>query len=166
MRDRATLYVEQLSGKAGGVGALVEKAPRLPLKNLEAALQIYLAGSTEVPFDLDAVPEDVIEEDVKKAGPSQATGAMPGGLDEAERLSEYVEQLKRLPQLATFGALFKSCDPVQLTEEGTEYNVTLIKHIFASHIVFQFSCTNTVAEQVLEDVKVLMDLAETVSEIC
>ena len=87
-------------------------------------------------------------------------------LSEAEQLSEYMEQLKRLPQFATLGPLFKSCDAVQLTEEGTEYSVTLIKHIFESHIVFQFSCMNTVGEQVLEDVRVVLDLAEAVSRRC
>ena len=164
MRDRATLYVEQLSGKAGGVEALVQPTARLPLKNLETALQEYLAGPTDKPFNFDAVPPDAVEEKPKgkRAGPSQMPGAT-AMLSEAEQLSEYMEQLRCLPQFATLGPLFKSCEAVQLTEEGTEYSVTLIKHIFESHIVFQFSCMNTVAEQVLEDVRVVLDLAEAVS---
>ena len=51
----------------------------------------------------------------------------------------------------------------QLTEEGTEYSVTAIKHILDAHIVFQFDCSNTVAEQILENVSVAMDLSEAVS---
>ncbi len=58
--------------------------------------------------------------------------------------------------------VFKSCEPVRLTEEDTEYAVFCVKHIYESHIVFQFNCTNTIAEQILEDVTVAMDLAEAV----
>lgn len=166
MRDRATLYVEQLSGSAGGVEAVVEKPERLPLRNLENALQQYLAGPMDKPFDFDSVPEDIIVEEpkTKKAGPSTAPG-FPSAVEEAAKISEYIDQLKSIPQIAELGPLFKSCEPVSLTEEGTEYGVTLIKHIFEAHIVFQFSCTNTVAEHVLEDVKVVLDLAEAVRNV-
>jgi hypothetical protein len=52
---------------------------------------------------------------------------------------------------------------VRLTEEDTEYAVFCVKHIYEQHVVFQFNCTNTIAEQVLEDVSVAMDLADAVS---
>ena len=45
-------------------------------------------------------------------------------------------------------------EQVQLTEDDTEYCVVAVKHMFGSAIVFQFTCTNTVAEQVLESVTV------------
>lgn len=38
-----------------------------------------------------------------------------------------------------------------------------MKHVFAEHLVLQFDCTNTIAEQCLEDVSVMLDLAEAVS---
>ena len=60
------------------------------------------------------------------------------------------------------GRPFKSAEPVSLTEEGTEYHVVLIKHIFESHILLQFDCTNTVAEQVLENVSVQIDVGGSV----
>lgn len=53
-------------------------------------------------------------------------------------------------------------DGVQLTEEETEYKILCVKHVLESHVVFQFLCTNTVREQVLEDVSVTMDLSEAV----
>ena len=165
MRDRATLYVEQLGGKAGGIEAIVEKPERLPLKNLETALQEYLAGSTDDPFDLEAVPADFEEEDtrVKKTpGASQAAGPS-AAVDDVESLSESVEQLKSIPEFVSYGPLVKSCESQLLTEEGTEYSVSVVKHIFEAHVVFQFSCMNTVAEQVLEDVRVVLDLTEAVS---
>lgn len=53
---------------------------------------------------------------------------------------------------------------MQLTESDTEYSVFVVKHIYPAHVVFQFNCTNTIAEQVLEQVSVAMDLAEAVSD--
>ena len=52
---------------------------------------------------------------------------------------------------------------MQLTEEETEYKVVCVRHVLEGHIVFQFDCTNTVKEQVLEEVSVTMDLADAVS---
>ena len=69
----------------------------------------------------------------------------------------------QVPRFAKYGQLFKSSAPVQLTEEETEYNIVVIKHIFPQHTVLQFQCTNTVQEQVLEDVSVAVDLSEAVS---
>ena len=44
--------------------------------------------------------------------------------------------------------MFKSCEPVRLTEEDTEYTIFAVKHVYDAHLVLQFNCTNTVAEQV------------------
>ena len=68
----------------------------------------------------------------------------------------------QVPQFGEYGQLFKSSAPVQLTEEETEYNIVVIKHVFPNHTVLQFQCTNTVQEQVLEDVSVSVDLSDAV----
>lgn len=47
---------------------------------------------------------------------------------------------------------YQSSPPVELTEAETEYAVNVIKHIFDSHVVFQYNCTNTIPEQLLENV--------------
>lgn len=41
---------------------------------------------------------------------------------------------------------------MELTEAETEYAVNVVKHIFDKHVVFQYNCTNTIPEQLLEDV--------------
>lgn len=69
-------------------------------------------------------------------------------------------------ELASLGQVFKSCEPVRLTEEDTEYNIFAVKHVFDEHIVIQFNCTNTVSEQVLENVTVATDLADAVRGGC
>ena len=76
--------------------------------------------------------------------------------------SEYARTLAAVPQLAGLGTLFRSSEVALLTEEETEYNVTLVKHVFPGAVVLQFNCTNTVAEQMLENVTVQVELAEAV----
>merc|ERR1712112_180589 len=50
------------------------------------------------------------------------------------------------------GPLFKSSQPVELTESETEYVVQCIKHVYPEHIVLQLDCTNTLNDQLLENV--------------
>lgn len=49
----------------------------------------------------------------------------------------------------------QSSAPVELTEAETEYAVNVVKHVYDGHIVFQYNCTNTIPEQLLEDVRAL-----------
>lgn len=67
-------------------------------------------------------------------------------------LSLMTEQLAAIPEFQGLGPLFKSSEPVQLTEAETEYVVRCIKHTFARHMVFQFDCTNTLNDQLLQKV--------------
>ena len=52
---------------------------------------------------------------------------------------ELTEQLAAVPELANLGPLFKSSQPVEITESETEYYVQCIKHTFSHYIVFQVS---------------------------
>lgn len=51
---------------------------------------------------------------------------------------------------------FQSSAPVELTEAETEYAVNVVKHIFDNHVVFQYNCTNTIPEQLLENVSTIL----------
>ncbi len=51
MRDRATLYLAELGGKAGGVEA-VDVQWDLPARNLDKSLRSYLDNGGEAPFSL------------------------------------------------------------------------------------------------------------------
>lgn len=65
------------------------------------------------------------------AGPAAAPSA-------AEAASLYAQQLAEVPELASYGPVLQSTrKPVELTESETEYVVTVVKHVFAEHIVFQ-----------------------------
>ena len=51
VRDRATLHLAELDGKAGGLAA-VQVQWNIPAKNLEKSLRAYLENGTDAPFDL------------------------------------------------------------------------------------------------------------------
>ncbi|KAK8529917.1 hypothetical protein V6N12_060681 [Hibiscus sabdariffa] len=166
VRDRATLYLNTL----GGDGAVVETGADvkeflfgsldIPLVNLENSLKNYEAS--EKPFDINSVPKEVKTQPLteKKAPGKKPTGlgAPPPG--PPSTVDAYEKLLSSIPQFANFGKLFKSSAPVELTEAETEYAVNVVKHIFDGHVVFQYNCTNTVPEQLLENVTVIVDASE------
>ncbi len=51
VRDRATLYLEQLEGRAGGFDAITVDG-LVSAKNLESSLLQYLEGPLDAPFDV------------------------------------------------------------------------------------------------------------------
>jgi coatomer subunit gamma len=171
VRDRATLAVHQLEGaEPRTVGPRWRPAP----KGLESALKEYLElGDADVPFDPDTVPVALPQTPkAKKAKPAGLAAAVSAGMGAAglggggyggaaaPGSDEYAAMLKAVPQLASLGPILKSCPAVQLTEDETEYKVVCVRHILPEHMVLQFHCTNTVAEQVLEDVSVAVDLGD------
>ncbi|GAB4819163.1 hypothetical protein N2152v2_006209 [Parachlorella kessleri] len=162
VRDRATLYLHQLQG-AGAAATSVRPHWRIPAKGLEAALQGYLAGDSGEPFDLSSV-QVTLPAAPAKSKPQGLAAAVAAGMPSAAApeaaADEYQDMLKAVPQLAALGPIFKTSRPLQLTEEETEYKIVCVKHVLEGHVVFQFLCTNTVKEQVLEDVSVTMDLSE------
>ena len=51
VRDRATLYLAELDGLAGGPAAITVQW-NIPAKNLEKSLRAYLENGSDAPFDL------------------------------------------------------------------------------------------------------------------
>jgi coatomer subunit gamma len=70
-------------------------------------------------------------------------GAAPPVLPSHEETqSLYAKQLSEVPELASYGPVLKSSSkPFELTESETEYVVTVVKHVFKDHIVFQVRCS-------------------------
>lgn len=120
------------------------------LVTLEKALLNYVQHPSEAPFDLKSVPlAPVIEE--RHVAP---TGQLDGGGSRATpasvaaptatrlpatatRQDVYIEKLSAIPQFDSFGPLFKSSAPAELTESETEYVVRCVKHTYAQHMVLQ-----------------------------
>ncbi|XP_021286341.1 coatomer subunit gamma [Herrania umbratica] len=166
VRDRATLYLNTL----GGDGAVVETGEDvkeflfgsldIPLVNLENSLKNY--EPSEESFDVDSVPKEVKTQPLaeKKAPGKKPTGLTAPPIGPPSTVEAYERLLSSIPEFANFGKLFKSSAPVELTEAETEYAVNVVKHIFDGHVVFQFNCTNTIPEQLLENVTVIVDASE------
>ncbi|KAH7575098.1 hypothetical protein JRO89_XS02G0046900 [Xanthoceras sorbifolium] len=166
VRDRATLYLNTL----GGDGAVVETdkdvkeflfgSLDIPLVNLETSLKHY--EPSEERFDINSVPREVKSQPLaeKKAPGKKPTGlgAPPSG--PVSTVDAYEKLLSSIPEFSGFGKLFKSSAPVELTEAETEYAVNVVKHIYDRHVVFQYNCTNTIPEQLLENVTVIVDASE------
>ncbi|XP_022746877.1 coatomer subunit gamma [Durio zibethinus] len=166
VRDRATLYLNAL----GGDGAVVETGEDvkeflfgsldIPLVNLENSLKNY--EPSEESFDINSVPKEVKTQPLveKKAPGKKPTGLGAPPTGPPSTFDAYEKLLSSIPEFANFGKLFKSSAPVELTEAETEYAVNVVKHIFDGHVVFQYNCTNTIPEQLLENVTVIVDASE------
>ncbi|XP_078340160.1 coatomer subunit gamma-2-like [Crassostrea virginica] len=164
VRDRATLYVQILHQKQKALNsAYILNGLQVSVVGLERALHHYTLEPTEQPFDMKSVPLETQPMTEQKAVREPGDTAAPKATDKvaASRQDVYAEQLRAIPDFANLGNLFKSSSlPVELTESETEYVVQCIKHTFGRYMVFQFDCTNTLNDQVLERVTVQMDPAE------
>ncbi|MBA0619844.1 hypothetical protein Godav_005641 [Gossypium davidsonii] len=162
VRDRATLYLNTL-GADGTVEDMKEflfGSLDIPLVNLERSLKNY--EPSEESFDINSVPKEV---KIQPLAEKKAPGKKPTGLggpppNPPSTIDAYEKLLSSIPEFANFGKLFKSSAPVELTEAETEYAVNVVKHIFDGHVVFQYNCTNTIPEQLLENVTVIVDASE------
>ncbi|KAJ2781767.1 coatomer subunit gamma [Coemansia javaensis] len=97
----------------------------------------------------------------KPAADSLSPSATPAPLDAFALQAQHAARLNAIPELAAFGAqpLVSSAAAAELTEPETEYVVRCIKHVYAGHVVFQFDVTNTIPEQIMEQVEVAMEPA-------
>ncbi|GJX34574.1 coatomer subunit gamma-2, partial [Tanacetum coccineum] len=126
VRDRATLYLNTI----GGDGSVVETdkdvkeflfgSLDVPLANLETSLKNY--EPSEEPFNVTSVSREVKSQPFseKKAAAKKLTGlgAPPAG--PTSTVDTYEKLLSAIPEFSTFGQLFKSSAPVELTEAETE----------------------------------------------
>ncbi|KAK6120950.1 hypothetical protein DH2020_045308 [Rehmannia glutinosa] len=167
VRDRATLYLNTLGdGSVSETDKYVKEflfgSLDIPLTNIETSLKNYVQNPTEEPFDISSVPKDVKSQPLaeKKAPGKKQTGLGAPPPAPTSAADAYERLLSAIPEFASFGKLFKSSAPVELTEAETEYAVNVVKHIFDRHVVFQYNCTNTIPEQLLENVTVIVDASE------
>lgn len=168
VRDRAVFYLSVLqSGDEEQIKYLITQEFAVPISILEYGLNQY-KPTAEKPFSLDELPQDLPQQKLEVSKGSKLSTDYD--VESPKRLSLespqtgqgfYPKIFQTIPQLAKLGKPFKSCKPVELTEQETEYVVSCVKHIFAQHIVFQFNVTNTLEDQQLENVLMRMNLADS-----
>lgn len=134
----------------------------MSFENLERSIKMYktVPGSMEgtEPLTLSTLP---VVEDVEP--PSGVADINVNGVDtfaNDERELGTVAQadpaavIYDIPELASFGGVFRSSPPIPLTERETEYVVHCIKHILDKHVILQFRVQNTIEDQRLDNVTV------------
>lgn len=168
VRDRATFYVNILEQRQKALNsAYILNGITVSIPGLERALHQYTLEPSEKPFDLKSVPLATTPMTEQRAENVPAATVRQPEKVVSTRQDIFQEQLAAVPEFKNLGALFKSSlEPVALTESETEYVVRCTKHTFASHIVFQFDCTNTLNDQILENVSVQMEPIEGYEVIC
>mmetsp|Transcript_2554 Transcript_2554/g.5373 ORF Transcript_2554/g.5373 Transcript_2554/m.5373 type:complete len:944 (-) Transcript_2554:213-3044(-) len=149
---------------------LLESMP-MSFDKLERSMTAYMntpmsmGSPEEITFEALPIVEDTAEE---------IAVAMNGGDEdvfdvngfEAPKKNEVVDPASvvyAIPELAELGRAFRSSAPLMLTESETEYVVQVTKHIFQNHVVLQFNVQNTIEEQRLDNVTVLID--DSMSEV-
>ncbi|CAB4485224.1 uncharacterized protein OCT59_003972 [Rhizophagus irregularis] len=183
VRDRAILYLKLIDDNESAE-KYVKDDSTYSLAALERQLVQYVSNpeSSEKPFDLSDIPKitkaQAEAENLKPRSfdlastqtigtSSSAVGSINSNIVSTSRDATptpgvdqqqvYSQQLEQIPEIAAFGPLFKSSiKPVELTESETEYVVSCVKHMFKENMVFQFIVTNTLNDQLLENVTVVM----------
>ncbi|KAA1128624.1 coatomer subunit gamma [Puccinia graminis f. sp. tritici] len=182
VRDRAALYLKVLDEEPLAE-KFVKDESTISLATLESKLTTYISQkeSSQAPFEISSIPrisrEQACQEALRarqeassdmagfsnasKTTDKQSVGPAASASTNAESQREYATQLSAVPEFSTYGKVFKSsAKPIPLTEHETEYVVSVVKHIFAEHVVFQFNLTNTLPDTILEQVSVLTNPPE------
>lgn len=180
VRDRAALSLRLIdeSAKSKQVKELLAPSTTYSLPVLEQKLSAYLNGdkeSFETLFDISSIPAITVEEQrsnvlkqkiallesEQETSPSSAA-ALGEEKEETNYLvkqsmlqQQYSQELAAIPELAEYGSLLHSSNVVELTEVGTEFVITAVKHVFKEHLVVQFNVENTLSDIELHDVSVV-----------
>jgi coatomer protein complex subunit gamma len=162
VRDRATLYLSLLQESGGPQAArLINNPLPVSVEAIESALEKHQESGSDQAFLLNNVQE-LSSVQRKAANAAKGAAAEGGGAigSSASVTAPNVPAtaaLHGIPEFADLGKCFKSSQRMACTEAETEYMVECVKHVFESHIVFQFSCTNTIEGTCLEDVTMELD---------
>jgi coatomer protein complex subunit gamma len=165
VRDRATFCIELLEAEQPAMATkyILNSVPQ-STKALESALMGYAEGDTDVAFDMKTVAIAVDEKPEMDEEMASALGESTAA--PTTSADEYREQLAAVSAFDDFGPLFKSSKQASLTESETEYKVSFVKHMFENHCVLQFNLLNTLNDQILENVRVLVAPEELDEDDC
>jgi coatomer protein complex subunit gamma len=123
VRDRATfnLFLLEKSDKSLPSTFILGDF-NVNLANLERALLDYQKNPTTAPFDVQRVPTLPIK--METIAPKKESNKNPSSVPIKDVTTQAVASL---PQFASYGKLWRSSFPVELTEKETEYVVNCVK---------------------------------------
>ena len=157
VRDRAVTALAALQAEpAEREKLLFHHLPMSP-KQLRASLQTYQLRPSEGVLTYSNLPV-VAEVSRKKEETSGQSIVAESGLESIPESSP--NELYQIPAFAEYGCVIRSGQRTMLTEDETEYVVSVIRHVFASHVVLQFEVKNTIEGQVMTNVMVQLSLTE------
>ncbi|KAJ8460638.1 hypothetical protein OPV22_033564 [Ensete ventricosum] len=159
--ENATVRASAVSTLAK-FGAMVDSLkPRILVLLRRCLFDIDDEEASDIPFDIYSVPKEIKPQPLaEKKVPGRKFTGLGGPPSAPVSAVAYEKLLSLIPEFSSFGKLFKSSRPVELSEAETEYAVNVVKHIYDGHVVFQYNCTNTISEQLLENVTVFVDASE------
>ncbi|KAL0937658.1 coatomer subunit gamma [Colletotrichum truncatum] len=182
VRDRAALNLRLMHEDDEISEKFVKNDSMFSLPYFEHQLVMYVTSEDksafDTPFDISQIPvvtrEQADAEDrtkkltatapslkPPKVGPTKtATSGAEAAASATAAAQRYAQELMQIPEMKEFGSVLKSSPVVELTESEMEYVVTVVKHIFKEHIVFQYEIKNTLQATVLENVSVVATPSE------
>ncbi|XP_050534139.1 coatomer subunit gamma-2 [Daktulosphaira vitifoliae] len=161
VRDRATFYSQLLSSNNRMlITDYLSEPNHVSLPALEKTCQDFIKNPSKERIKLNELPVDI----VVKASPTE-TLKKNVAIKTVQPVTEPVEErvnVQSLPNLINLnaGKLFRSSEPTMLTEPETEYVVRCIKHVFNQHLILQFEITNTLDDQILENISIELEVSE------
>jgi coatomer protein complex subunit gamma len=177
VRDRAVILLSSFEGESkeeADIKFLIDEQLSMTFTALERSVKAYMAhpsaGSSAETITFSTLP--IVEEAYRPSGsvaaskkgpkPKGAAGAGAGDKGAEERAAggvavDRAAEVYKIPEFASLGRAFRSSTDVPLTETEMEYVVTCVKHVFANHVVLQFTILNTIDDQQLQNVNVVVD---------
>eukprot|EP00515_Schizochytrium_aggregatum_P011924 CAMPEP_0202078892 /NCGR_PEP_ID=MMETSP0964-20121228/6182_1 /ASSEMBLY_ACC=CAM_ASM_000500 /TAXON_ID=4773 /ORGANISM="Schizochytrium aggregatum, Strain ATCC28209" /LENGTH=928 /DNA_ID=CAMNT_0048646211 /DNA_START=65 /DNA_END=2851 /DNA_ORIENTATION=- len=171
VRDRAVLCLHVLKGIS--TGSITNKAiltDPIPfnISALQRSLELYQKRPSPGPLTFQALPVVENSSPADEAEEEEAPDGLEASMDLASPSEEpapetagstsaAAAELYNIPEFASLGSVFKSSKPVKLTEDVAEYVVSCVKHVFAEHVVLQFTVTNTLDDQLLSNVSISVE---------
>lgn len=162
VRDRATFYYHlfarndevAIRSLVSDVSAAVTKERESLALTKPAAAGFVDVAAPEIELQGEAVKEAAA---AAAASGSSSSGAV-GGVDQLSAVvMQLRDKLKKVPQIKELGVPLRTCEALPLTEADNEYVVSVIKQIYADHIVFQFKVHNTMDDKSLRKLNILTD---------
>lgn len=157
VRDQVVFYLNMLAGPKTlrACSDLVFQAVPVRMVDLELSLRTYISeADTSAPFDL--LRHMVAAEDEKSASSSSSSSSS----SKSSKKGLYDEVLNAVPEIARLGKLFRSCEPVELTEPELEYVVSCVKHVYPAHVVLHYTVENKMEDTQMESITVDLELED------